>query len=115
MITLSRYYVSAGKDKRMRARARFAFTLIELLVVIAIIGILASMLMPVFAQAGESARKIVCVNNMSQLGRAIMMYTRDYDLYPPQDHLYIQPCCPFWLDVAYGVPDWSKSQYANWA
>ena len=22
---------------------------------------------------------------------------------------------PFWLDVAYGVPDWKISPYANWA
>src|SRR6185503_15053700 len=100
----------------MRRRARAGFTLIELLVVIAIIGILASMLMPVFAQARESARKIVCVSNMSQLGKALMMYNQDFDeMYPAQDHLYIDPCCPFWLDVAYGVPDWSNSPYANWA
>jgi len=30
-------------------------------------------------------------------------------MYPAQDHLYIDPCCPFWMDVAYGVPDWFKS------
>ncbi len=99
----------------MRQR-RAGFTLIELLVVIAIIGILASMLMPVFAQAREQARKTVCLSNMKQLGLALMMYTQDYDeTYPAQDHLYIQPCCPFWLDSAYGVPDWATSPYANWA
>ena len=40
-------------------RRRYGFTLIELLVVIAIIGILASMVFPVFARARESARKAV--------------------------------------------------------
>ncbi|MCC6728349.1 MAG: type II secretion system protein [Chthonomonadales bacterium] len=102
----------------MRRRAIGGFTLIELLVVIAIIGILASMLFPVFAQAREKARQIDCVSNMRQLGLALQMYIGDYDaLYPPQDHLYIEPCdpCPFWMDVAYGVPNWYYSPYANWA
>ncbi len=58
---------------------RCGFTLIELLVVIAIIGVLAAMLFPVFAQARESARKIVCLSNARQLGAALTMYTQDYD------------------------------------
>src|SRR5258707_454247 len=100
----------------MKSRAMRGFTLIELLVVIAIIGILASMLMPVFAQARESARKIVCVSNLHQLGLAFKMYAQDYDeAMPWEEHLYIDPCCPFWMDAAYGVPDWYISPYANWA
>ena len=94
------------------------FTLIELLVVIAIIGILASMLFPVFAQAREKARQIDCISNMSQLGKAFMMYDQDYDgVYPTQDRLGIANCppCSFWMDVDYGVADWYTSTKANWA
>jgi prepilin-type N-terminal cleavage/methylation domain-containing protein/prepilin-type processing-associated H-X9-DG protein len=56
-----------------------AFTLIELLVVIAIIAILAAILFPVFAQARENARQIMCASNMRQIGLAARMYVTDYD------------------------------------
>ncbi len=63
---------------------RRGFTLIELLVVIAIIAILAAILFPVFAQAREKARTIVCTSNMKQMGLAFMMYCQDWDeTYPP--------------------------------
>jgi len=56
-----------------------AFTLIELLVVIAIIAILSAILFPVFAQAREKARQASCQSNLSQLGKAFLMYAVDYD------------------------------------
>jgi prepilin-type N-terminal cleavage/methylation domain-containing protein/prepilin-type processing-associated H-X9-DG protein len=58
---------------------RRGFTLIELLVVIAIIAILAAILFPVFARAREAARKTSCASNLNQIGKAMMMYTQDYD------------------------------------
>lgn len=58
---------------------RRGFTLIELLVVIAIIAVLAALLFPVFAQAREKARSISCLSNLSQLGKASLMYAEDYD------------------------------------
>ena len=59
--------------------SRHGFTLIELLVVIAIIAILAAILFPVFAQAKDSAKQIVCMSNMKQLGLAARMYQGDAD------------------------------------
>jgi prepilin-type N-terminal cleavage/methylation domain-containing protein/prepilin-type processing-associated H-X9-DG protein len=56
-----------------------AFTLIELLVVIAIIAILAAILFPVFAKARERATRTACLNQMKQIGTALMMYGSDYD------------------------------------
>jgi prepilin-type N-terminal cleavage/methylation domain len=62
---------------------RRAFTLIELLVVIAIIAILAAILFPVFAQARRAAKSTACLSNQMQVGKALMMYTQDYDEVSP--------------------------------
>ncbi len=58
---------------------RQGFTLVELLVVLALIGILASLLFPVFARAREQARRTSCLSNLKQIGLAIALYRGDYD------------------------------------
>lgn len=60
-----------------------AFTLIELLVVIAIIGILAGMLSPVLVSARKRAQRVECGGNLSQFGKAVVMYAlENAEAYP---------------------------------
>ena len=51
--------------------------MVELLVVIAIIGILASLLLPALARAKAKAKRIKCVNNLGQVGKALIGFAHD--------------------------------------
>ncbi|HLK14540.1 MAG TPA: prepilin-type N-terminal cleavage/methylation domain-containing protein [Fimbriimonadaceae bacterium] len=62
-------------------RSTQAYTLIELLAVIAIVALLASLLMPVFVSAKDSAKQNVCFSHFKQTGTATGMYVADYDSY----------------------------------
>jgi len=84
-------------------RRRAGFTLIELLVVIAIIGILASMVFPVFARARESARKVVCLSNVKNIALAFQMYLGDYGAFYPD--MKVDPNVNNLLSTYFGCDD----------
>jgi len=64
-----------------------AFTLIELLIVIAIIGILIALVVPALTRSRDTALSVHCLNNMRQVGTAVMLYADDHnDTFPRSQH-----------------------------
>jgi prepilin-type N-terminal cleavage/methylation domain-containing protein len=70
-----------SQDHHSRGRQR-AFTLLELLVVIATLAVLATLLIPALAKTDDNGARMVCINNLRQMGMALGLYAAEN-----QDHL----------------------------
>jgi prepilin-type N-terminal cleavage/methylation domain-containing protein len=61
------------------------FTLIELLVVIAIIALLVSIVVPALSAARNSAKDVMCLSHLSQIGKGFTLYANDNEGHIPKN------------------------------
>ena len=88
------------------------FTLIELLVVIAIIAILASLLLPALAKAKQKGQSTVCLNDLKQVGLAMLMFADEHDDMIPRGTAGNSP--RWWLEFMPYVPEGgTEKDYRN--
>jgi len=89
---------------------RPAFTLIELLVVIAVMSILMGLLMPAVQSSREAANRIVCANNLKQIGLAMHQY-HDANQHLPPSRLDNETASWAWLILPFLE---QENMYSQW-
>ena len=90
-----------------------AFTLIELVVVMATLAVLAVLILPALAKSGDNGARMVCLNNLRQLGTALNLYTgenQDYMPWPNWGSDDSPPCPRGWLYAGRPYP-WPITGY----
>jgi prepilin-type N-terminal cleavage/methylation domain-containing protein len=70
-------FISASLKTKTQTQGAKGFTLTELLVTIGIIGTLAGLLLPAVARAKSKANRVICLNNVSQIGKALIAFAAD--------------------------------------
>lgn len=91
---------------------RRGFSLVELLVVVAILVVILSMMLPAIQRVREASSKIVCSQNLHQIGIALHAYLETQGVFPA-GYDYFSPIAPYMslgtVKIWSGGRGWARS------
>src|SRR5206468_10868184 len=64
---------------------RWAFTRVELLVVLAVLALLSLVVVPALASNRPRSQRVICANNLRQIGTAMQLWGNDHNELLPQE------------------------------
>ena len=100
---------------RRVGKTRCGFTLIEVLVVIGVIALLVAILLPSLARSRENARAVVCRTQLSQWGKAMIMYADTFKGYLPfEERPNTRPNSRGLIEDADGDRIWDDKGWICW-
>ncbi len=80
---LSHIHACSGPYAQQHRRSLRALTLLEVIVIIGVVAVLLGMLLPAPVSRPEGASRIVCANNLRQVGVAMQLFATDHrDRFP---------------------------------
>ena len=68
-----------------RSAFKFAFTRAELLVILAVLTLLALVVLPALANTRPRSARVICANNLRQIGMAMQLWGNDHGDRPPYE------------------------------
>jgi competence protein ComGC len=72
----------------LRSHRQAAFTRIEALTLIATLGLLLAVILPALANTGPRSARVICMNNLRQIGIGMQLWGNDHGNEPPHHVLY---------------------------
>src|SRR5262245_33734498 len=77
--------VRADQSSETLRSTEIAFTRVDLLIVIAVIVLLAAVVLPALANNRFRSDRVICANNLRQIGMAMQLWANDHNELPPYD------------------------------
>src|SRR3979490_2919215 len=85
--------------RRSKHQSNRGFSRVELFIVLGVLAVLAATLLTAMARSREPGQRIGCVNNLRQLGVAMLIYSSENDgMFPPR---VVRPSWPARLQQYY--------------